>query len=109
MNLINQLLEHFFRKKIYSPFTDNIWGVDLADVQLMSKYNKERIRFLLCGIARFSKYKWIVPLNNKNGLSIVNASQTTLDNSRKKPNKIWIGQGSEFYNNSFKNGLKTII
>ena len=109
MNFINQLLEHFFRKKIYSPFTDNIWGVDLADVQLMSKYNKERIRFLLCGIVRFSKCKWIVPLNNKNGLSIVNASQTTLDNSRKKPNKIWIGQGSEFYNNSFKNGLKTII
>ena len=103
MNFINQLLEHFFKIKVYSPLTDNIWGVGLADVQLMSKYHKERIRFLLCGIARFSKYTRIVPLNNKNGLSIVNAFQTTLDNSRRKPNKIWIGQGSEFYNNSFKN------
>ena len=103
MNFINQLLEHFFKIKVYSPLTDNIWGVGLADVQLMSKYNKERIRFLLCGIARFSKYTRIVPLNNKNGLSIVNAFQTTLDSSRRKPNKIWIGQGSEFYNNSFKN------
>ena len=104
MNFINQLLEHFFKIKVYSPVTDNIWGVGLADVQLMSKYNKERIRFLLCVIARFSKYTWIVPLNNNNGLSIVNAFQTTLDNSRRKPNKIWIGRGSEFYNNSFKNG-----
>ena len=42
---MNQLLEHFWKKKVYSSFKDNIWGVDLADKQLVSKYNLE-IRFL---------------------------------------------------------------
>ena len=43
------------KRKVYSSFIDNIWGVDLADMQLMSKFNKG-IRFLLCVIDIFSKY-----------------------------------------------------
>ena len=35
------------KRKVQSPFTDNIWGVDLADMQLISKFNKG-ICFLLC-------------------------------------------------------------
>ena len=45
-------------------FKDNIWGADLADMQLLSKYNKG-IRFLLCVIDIFSKYAWVVPLKDK--------------------------------------------
>ena len=52
MNFINQLLK---KLKVYSSFKDNIWGVDLADMQLISKYNKG-IRYLLCTIDLFSKY-----------------------------------------------------
>ena len=52
MNFINQLLEKFEKRKVYSTFKDNIWGVDLADMQLLSKYNKV-IRFLLCVIDIF--------------------------------------------------------
>ena len=48
------------KKKVYSSFKDNIWGVDLADMQLISKYNKG-IRYLLCAIDIFSKYAWVVP------------------------------------------------
>ena len=76
-------------------------GSDLANIQLIIKFNKE-IRFLLCVIDIFSKYVWIVPLKNEKGVTIVNAFKTVLDNSRRKPNKIWVDQGSEFYNNSFK-------
>ena len=90
---------------MYSSFKDNIWGVDLADVQLISKYNKG-IKYLLCVIDLFSKYAWVVPLKNKKGVSIVNAFQSILDNSKRKPNKIWVDQGSEFYNNVFKKWLK---
>ena len=101
MNCINQLLGSFKKRKVYSSFKDKIWGVDLADMQLISKYEK-RIRYLLCTIYIFSKYAWVVPLKDKKGAAIVNALQSILDNSKRKPNKIWVDQGSEFYNNAFK-------
>ena len=72
-------------------------------MQLISKYNKG-IRYLLCAIDLFSKYAFVVPLKDKKGASIVNAFQSILNNSKRKPNKIWVDQGSEFYNNHFKNG-----
>ena len=74
-------------------------------MQLISKYNKG-ITFLLCVIDLFSKYAWVVPLKNKKGVTIVNAFQSILDSSKRKPNKIWVDQGSEFYNNFFKKLLK---
>ena len=90
---------------MYSSFKDNIWGVHLADIQLISKYNKG-IRYLLWAIDLFSKYAFVVPLKDKKGTTIVNAFQSILNNSKRKPNKIWVGQGSEFYNNNFKKWLK---
>ena len=55
---------------MYSSFKDNIWGVDLADMQLTSKYNKG-IRYLLGAIDLFSKYAFVVPLKDKKGTTIV--------------------------------------
>ena len=74
-------------------------------MQLISKYNK-RIRYLLRAIDLFSKYAFVVPLKDKKGLTIANAFQSILDNSKRKPNKIWTDQGSEFYNTHFKKWLK---
>ena len=68
-------------------------------MQLISKFNKG-FRFLLCVIDIFSKYAWVVPLQDKKGISIVNAFQKILDKSGSKPNKIWVDKGSELYNNS---------
>ena len=90
---------------MYFSFNDNIWGVDSADMQLMSKYNKG-IKYLLRVIDLFSKYVWFVPLKNKKGISIANAFQSILNNSKRKPNKIWVIQGSEFYKNPFKKWVK---
>ena len=104
-NYINQLLKNLKKRTVYSEFKDNIWGADLADIQLINKFN-ERIRFLLCVIDIFSKYPWVVPLKDKKGVSIANAFQKILDDSNRKPNKIWVDKGSEFYNNSFKKWLK---
>ena len=98
MNFINQL---FKKRKVCSSFKDNIWGVDLADMQLISKYNKG-IRYLLSVIDFFSKYALGVPLKDKKGTTIVNAFQKILNNSKIKPNKIWVDQGSEFYNNNIE-------
>ena len=88
---------------MYSSFRDNTWGVDLADMQSLSKYNKE-IKYLQCATDLFSKYAWVIPLKKK-GISIVNAFQTIISKER-KPNEIWVDQGSEFYNQSFKDILK---
>ena len=74
-------------------------------MQLISKCNKE-IRYLLCAIDLFSKYAFVLPLKDKKGTTIVNAFQSVLDNSKRKPNKIWVDQGSEFYNTYFKKWLK---
>ena len=75
-----------FKKKLYSSFRDNIWGVDLADMQLISKFNKE-FRFLSCVIDIFNKYARAVPLKDKNGITIVNGFQKILNYSERKPNK----------------------
>ena len=69
-------------------------------MQLIGKFDKE-FRFLLCVIDIFSKYAWVVPLKDKKGVSIVDAFQKNLDESNRKPNKIWVDKESEFYNNSF--------
>ena len=71
-------------------------------MQLLSKYNKG-IRFLLCAIDIFSKYAWVVPLKDQKRISIVKAFRSILKQSNKKPNKIWVAKGSEFYNAYFKN------
>ena len=59
----------------------------------------------MCAIDLFSKYTWIVPLKDKRGITIVNAFQKIISKGR-KPNKIWVDQGGEFYNNLFKRFLK---
>ena len=74
-------------------------------MQLISKYNKG-IRYLLCAIDLFSKYAFVVPLKGKKGTTTVNAFQSILKNSKRKPNKICVDQGRKFYNNVFKNWLK---
>ena len=74
-------------------------------MQLISKLNKG-FRYLLCGIDIFSKYAQVAPLKDKKGISIVNAFQKILNDAARKPNKIWVHKGSEFYTNSFKKWLK---
>ena len=70
---------------MYSPFKDNIWGADLADMQLISKYIKG-MRYLLCAIGLFSKYAFVAPLKDEKGTTIVNAFQSNLDNSKESQN-----------------------
>ena len=102
------VIKKFRRREVYSAFKDNIWAADLADMQLISKFNKG-FRFLLCVNDIYSKYAWVVPLKDKKGISIVNAFQSILNKSNRKPSKIWVDEfykGSEFYNRSMKSWLE---
>ena len=71
----------------------------------MSKFNKG-FRFLLCVIDIYSKYAWVLPKKDKEGVSIVNAFQSILNKSNRKPNKIWVDKGCEFYNRPMKSWLE---
>ena len=71
------IITKFEKRKVHTAFKDNIWGADLGDMQLLSKYNKG-IRFLLCVIDIFSKYAWVVSLKDKKGVSIATAFQSIL-------------------------------
>ena len=91
------IIRKFNKRKVYSQFKDNIWGVDLADRQSLSRKNKG-IKYLLCAIDLYSKYAFVIPLKDKKGISIVNAFNKIIKQSNRKPNKIWVDQGGEFYN-----------
>ena len=69
-------------------------------MQLISTFDKG-FRFLLCVIDNFRKYAWVVPSKDKKGITITNAFQNILDGSNRKPNKIWVDKGSEFYYSLF--------
>ena len=73
-------------------------------MQSLSKKNNG-IKYLLCAIDLFSKYAVVVPLKDKKGISIVNAFNKIIKQSNRKPNKIWVDQGGEFYNHVFKKWL----
>ena len=98
------VIKKFNKRKMYSQFKDNIWGVDLADMQSLSKKNKG-IKYLLCAIDLHSKCAFVIPLKDK-GISFTNAFNKIIKQSNsRKPNKIWVDQGSEFYNRVFKKWL----
>ena len=69
------VIRNFNKRKVHSPFIEYIWSADLAEIQLISKFNKG-FRFLLCVIRICSKYPWVIPLKDKKGITITTAFQT---------------------------------
>ena len=80
------IINKFNKRKVYSQFKDNIWGVDLADMQSLSRKNKG-IKYLLCAIDLYIKYAFVILLKDKKGISIVNAFNKIIKQSNRKPNK----------------------
>ena len=64
------IIRKFNKRKVYSQFKDNIWGVDLADMQSLSRKNKG-IKYLLCAIDLYSKYAFVIPLKDKKELVLL--------------------------------------
>ena len=98
------VIKKFEKRKVYSQFKDNIWGVDLVDMQSLSRKYKG-IKYLLRAIDLFSKYAFVIQLKDKKGISIVSAFNKIIKQSNRKPNKIWVDQEGEFYNNVFEKWL----
>ena len=85
--LSKPIIRKFEKGKAYSSFKDNISDADLADIQLISKFNKE-FWFLLSFIEIYSKYALVIPLKNKKVITITKAFQNMLDESGHISNKI---------------------
>ena len=98
------IIRKFNKRKVYSQFKDNIWGVNLADMQSLSRKNNGS-KYLLCAIDLYSKYAFVIQLKDKKGISIVNAFNRIIKQSNRKPNKVWVDQEGEFYNNAFEKWL----
>ena len=84
--LHKSIIKKFKKGKVELTFTDNIWGADLAKMQLISKFGKG-VRFL-CVIDVFSKSAWAIPLKNKRGIKLTNAFRKMVKESNRKPNEI---------------------
>ena len=79
------IIRKFNKRKVYLQFKDNIWGVDLADMQSLSRKNKG-VKYLFCAIDLYSKYAFVIPLKDKKEISIVNAFNKIIKHSNRKPN-----------------------
>ena len=101
----------FRRERTIPLYKDETWSADLIDKSSLSKYNNN-YNFILTVIDIFTKYAWAIPLKNKSGLSITNGFKLVLDENpqggseSRKPEKLWVHRGSEFYNKTFKSLLK---
>jgi len=112
MNWSSQLAEELHKpakkkfptRKVLSDGIDHIWSADLVDMQWNSKENDD-IKYLLNVIDVFSKYAWSIPLKDKTGNSIVKAFEKILEIRRRKPTKLWVDHGTEFYNRTFRKWL----
>ena len=99
------MLKNLKKLKVHSSLKDNIWGVDLDDMQLINKFD-QNFCFSLSVVDIYSKYAWFFSIKNKKGISITNAFPKILDESNCKPNKIWVDKGGEFDNRSMKSWLQ---
>ena len=104
-------ITNFRRQRVIPLYKDETWSADLIDKSSLSKYNNN-YKFILTVIDIFTKYVWAIPLKNKSRLSITNGFKIGLSESpqggseSRKPEKLWVDRGSEFYNKTFKYLLK---
>ena len=95
--LANKLHKPFRRpyqlRKIHFRSKDNIWNADLVIMPTENNY-----KYILTVLDGYTRYAWVIPLKHKDGLSVSNAFKEIMKKSNRKPNKLWLDQGKEFYN-----------
>jgi len=95
--LHRKVIKNFPKRKVIVYGLDDIWGADLVDMQEWEKENNG-YKYMLNVIDVFSKYAWSKPLKNKNSDNVLNAFKNIINESKRKPERIWVDQGGEFYN-----------
>ena len=93
--------KNFPKRRVWTKGIDQIWAVDLIDMQHYAKYNGG-YKDLLAVIDIFSKYGWMRALKSKSGIEVASALKDIMDNSGRKPELVWCDKGKEFYNQHVK-------
>ena len=97
------IIRNFKRRKVnFGNFPNEIWSADLIDLKKLKKYNNG-FQYIINIIDLYSRYAWSIPIKNKTGKSIVEAFDSLSES--KKPKKLWVDNGTEFYNKIFKKWL----
>ena len=99
------LIKKFKRIKVYSRFKDNIWAADLAEMGSLFTFNSG-VQYLLCIIDVFTKYPWVKILTNEKVETVLDDFIGIVNEAKLKPDKLWVDQGREFYNNLMQKWLK---
>ena len=86
-------------------YIDDIWSLDILDLNDYGPKNNRGYRYVLVIIDNFSKYGWTIPLKNKNAQTIKDSFENILISSKRKPNLLESDRGKEFYNNIFQDFL----
>lgn len=93
--------KRFPRRRVYSPYPNFTWGLDLAEITKYSKSNYNK-RYILVCIDFFDRHAWFEPLKTKNTDEVLNAFKNILDRSERKPQSIFHDRGNEFVSRVFK-------
>ena len=96
--LCKPVIKELQRRKVYARIKDNIWAGDLAEMGSLSSKNKN-VKYLLYVIDVSSKYEWVKPLKGKKVETVLNDFIKIVNKSNRKPNKLWVDQRRQFYNN----------
>ena len=105
--LHKRLLKKFPRNKVITQGIDDLWQIDLADMQNIAKFNKN-YRYLVTCIDVFSKFSWVEPIKNKQADTFLEAFKKIINSGNRKPNRLQSDQGTEFINEKFKKYLNDI-
>ena len=89
------MTEKFKRIKIYTRFKDNIWAAGLAEMESLPSKNKN-VEYLLSVIGVFTEYAWVKALIDKNRKRVLNLFIDIVNESNRKPKKLWAAQAKEF-------------
>ena len=90
--------------KVYSRFKHNICSTDSVEMTSLSS-NNQGVKYLLCVLDVFTKYAWIKPLKDKKAKTVLNSFIGKVNESKHKPNTVWVDQGRESYNNLMQKWL----
>lgn len=91
----------FPRIKYHSMNIDDVWSIDLMDMQNISKYNY-RQKYILAVIDNFSRFAWCIPIKDKTADSVLKAFEKLFDKTKRRPLNIVSDQGKEFVSKRFK-------
>ena len=90
------VIKKFKRRKVFAKFNENIWAANLAEMETLSSQNKN-VKYLLCSTDTFAEYIWVKPIKDKKGKTVLNAFIKIVNESNRKPNKLWADKERKFY------------